>query len=130
MKKTIVPLAFILAIMTVACEKQQLTTDCLQVKVVRITCANTVLQALDNSSVGEDGWKDTFNNNVVYDNVFTASNSCHIPSEYKTGDVLYIKIAKPTLNDCVKCALYDASPEVAYDVKSIGNLPCNEDIKN
>jgi hypothetical protein len=129
MKKTIIPLALILALMISGCEKQQLTTDCLQVKIVRITCANTVLQVLNNSSIGEDGWKDTFNNNVVYDNVFTAANSCHIPSEYKTGDVLYITIAKPSWNDCVKCALFDAPPKVTYDVKTMGNLPCNEKIK-
>ena len=130
MKKTIIPLALILAFLVSGCEKEQVTTDCLQVKIVRITCANTVVQVLNNSSVGEDGWKDIFNNNAVYDNVFTAVNSCQIPSEYKTGDVLYITIAKPSLSECIKCALYDAPPNVSYDVKTMGNLPCNDNIKS
>ena len=106
--------------------KKQAANDCLQVKVIRITCASTVLQVLNNDAVGADGWADIYNNNARYDNVFSASNACHIPSEYKVGNVLYVTVGKTGVNDCVQCALYDAPPASSYEVKTMGNLPCGE----
>ena len=127
MEKQILSLLVILITMTLSCQKQ-VTTNCLQAKIIRVTCANTVIQVLNNNSVGEDGWLDTFNNNARYDNVFAASNACHIPSEYKVGDLVYITIDKSGPNDCIVCAMYDAPPKVSFHVKSIANLPCINEV--
>lgn len=128
MKKIIIPFFLIWAATAVSCRKQ-VPSGCLKVKIIRITCASTVMQALDNNSVGTDGWPDIYGNNAIYDNVFVANSSCQIPAEYKVGDLVYVKTATPTKEDCIRCALYDAPPKVSYDIKSIGNLPCNGDAK-
>ena len=125
MKKKIIPLFLILGSMAMSCKKE-VPSDCLQAKIIRVTCASTVMQVLNNNSVGDDGWLDIFNNNASYDNVFSVSNSCHIASEHKVGDVVYIKIGKPELSECIRCAMYDAPPKSSFDVKTIGNLPCEE----
>lgn len=127
MKNKMMLLLLILTATTLSCKKE-VKSDCLQAKVIRITCASTVIQVLNNHSIGEDGWMDTFNNNSPYDNVFTAANPCHIPSEYKVGDVLYITIGKPVASDCIQCAMYDAPPKISFEVKTLGNLPCNEEL--
>lgn len=129
MKRIIVPLFFILCILSISCKKQ-VPSPCLQAKVIRVTCASLVIQVLNNDSIGEDNWKDTFlNKNIRYDNVFTASNPCHIKAEFKTGDMIYIIIASPAVNDCIRCALYDAAPKISYEVKTVSSQPCNALLK-
>lgn len=124
MKKHIVFLFVIFATLTFSCDKQ-IPSGCLQAKVVRVTCASVVIQVLNNDSIGEDGWTDTFlNKNVRYDNVFTASNPCRIDSQYKTGNVFYITIGNPAASDCIVCALYDAPPKISYEVKTTSSQPC------
>ena len=122
MKIKMTMLILILVASVLSCRKQD-TPDCLKAKVVRVTCASMVIEVLNNDSIGEDGWLDIYSNSR-YDNVFTVSNTCHLTSEPKVGDVVYIKIAKSGYNDCIRCALYDAAPVSSYDVKSISNLPC------
>lgn len=127
MKRKLMPLFLILTsitILSISCKKPD-QPSCLQVKVIRSTCASLVIQVLNNDTIGEDGWTDTFmNKNARYDNVFTASNACKISAAYKSGDIFYITIGSPASNDCVQCALYDAPPGVVYEVKTISNQPC------
>lgn len=121
----VLPLFLVLVVMATSCKKD-MPTDCLKAKVIRITCAGTVIQVLSNNNIGEDEWLDIFGNNSRYDNVFAASNSCLIASEHKVGDIVYVTIDKPASNNCIQCALYDAPPKISYEVKTIGNLPCDE----
>jgi hypothetical protein len=88
-------------------------------KVIRISCASFVVQVLNDDKVGEDGWKDMMNNDAVYNDVFTANNSCKIGNEIKAGNTIRFKIDKPTQNDCVLCMMYDGPPKVKYDVSDI-----------
>jgi hypothetical protein len=124
MQKGIVFLA-VLPFLAFQCKKNT-RTNCLQAKIIRVTCASTVMQVLNNNSIGEDGWSDSIGSNgTTYDNVFSVSNKCKIASEHKVGDVVYITIDKPQPSDCVICMMYDAPPKVSYDVKTIGQLPCS-----
>lgn len=124
MIKKLAPLCLLLTVLAIGCKKET-TSKCLQVKYIRATCAGIVIQALNDSTIGDDGWADMFDNNKRYDNVFSAFNSCKIPSEYKVGDIFYVKIEKPKTTDCVLCTMYDAPPKTAYEVKLMGNLPCD-----
>lgn len=123
MKRFILPLLALL-ILAAGCGKQ-LPKACLKAKLVRVTCAGKVFQVLNDQSIGQDNWKDIFSSNTYYDNVFTVSNSCSLPSEYKVDDVVYLTIEKAAEDDCVRCALFDAPPAVSYKIKTIGSLPCN-----
>ncbi len=109
--------------------KKHVDQQCIQAKIIRITCAGMVIQALNNNAVGEDNWKDMFNGNTAYDNVFGVSNTCKIPSAYKTGDTIYVTVDQPVNNNCIHCALYDAPPATSYDITSIGTLSCSESLK-
>ncbi|MEO5997721.1 MAG: hypothetical protein ABIN89_13360 [Chitinophagaceae bacterium] len=124
----IISMLLILITMVFGCKKK-VSPDCLRARIVRTTCASIVMQALNNNSIGEDNWKDVFDNNTHYDNAFAISNPCGLPSGYKVGDVVYITIAKATTSDCIRCALYDAPPLISYDIKAIGKFPCDEESK-
>lgn len=101
---------------------------CLQVKVLRITCASTVFQSINDNSVGEDGWTN-ITDHTKYDNVFNVSNSCKLTAGFKAGDILYVTVGKPVDIDCIRCALYDAAPATGYDVTSLATVPCGETAK-
>lgn len=112
------------------CKKNNdLPRECLQGKVIRITCASIIVQVLNDSSVGDDGWEDTFNNRGKYDNVFQVLNTCHLPDTLKAGDVFYFKIGSSVPSDCMVCAMYDAPPKSAYDIKDLSSQPCMADDK-
>ena len=108
------------------CRKDNME-QCLKGKVIRITCASYVIQVLNNNSIGEDGWKDSMQGQQkTYDNVFTASNKCDIPLSYKAGDIIYFKLEKPMVTDCVICTIYDAPPKVKYQIRNVSTDPCEE----
>jgi hypothetical protein len=127
MNTKLMMLSIVFSMVAFACQKHT-NTKCLKVKVIRGTCAGIVVQVLNDDSIGEDGWVDMFNPGARYDNVFSASNACKVPSEFKVGDEFYITIAKPAATDCVHCAMYDAPPQVAYEVRNMGRLPCTDDV--
>lgn len=117
MKKILIA-ALVIPVFAFTCRKQN-STEWLEGKVVRVTCASMVVQVLNNDSVGQDGWKDIRDNNVQYDNVFTVNNSCSVSSVAKDGATIRFKIDSPKPNECVRCMMYDGPPEVAYDMKEI-----------
>jgi hypothetical protein len=121
-KKTGMKLLFILIALPVlasTCKKDKGKNSYLQGKIVRATCASTVVQVLSDDSIGDDGWKDMMNNNVQYDNVFNALNSCKLPAGIKAGTAIRFKITKATGSDCVHCMMYDAPPNAKYDVTDV-----------
>ena len=93
--------------------------DWLEGKVVRISCASYVVQVLNNDAIGEDGWKDMFDNNKEYDNAINASNKCEIPESITAGTVIRFKIEGPYNKPCAACFMYDAPPNVAYDITNV-----------
>lgn len=124
MIKLLSALCILLSAFVLSCKKD-ITHECLKARIIRVTCASTVIQVLSDDSIGEDGWVDMFNNNMRYDNVFSVSNTCSIPSKYKAGNEIYITISKAAATDCVHCALYDSPPKASYNVDSMGSLPCS-----
>jgi hypothetical protein len=117
MKKILIA-ALVIPALAFTCKKQG-STGWLEGKVLRVSCASTVVQVLNNDAIGQDGWKDMTNNNATYDNVFTANNKCSIPSAIKAGTTIRFKIDKPAPNECVVCMMYDGPPEIAYDMKEV-----------
>ena len=92
---------------------------------VRITCASYIIRVLNNDSVGDDGWKDSMQGEqATYENVFSVSNKCSIPTSYKVGDTIYFDLDKPAPSDCVVCMMYDAPPKTKYQVKNVSSAPC------
>ena len=106
------------------CDKK-LTEDCLRGKVIRITCATTVVQITGRNDIGTDGWKNGMNNDAqTYDNVFSVANKCSLPADLKAGEEFTFKIEKPKPTDCVVCMMYDAPPEAKFDVTNFSKEPC------
>lgn len=106
--------------------KQGSKKTCLQGKVIRISCASYVIQVLSTDSIGDDQWKDSMQGEPkTYDNVFSASNKCKIPGDFKAGDTIYFEIDSPEPNDCIVCMMYDAPPTSRYQVKNVSASPCS-----
>ncbi|WP_205510146.1 hypothetical protein [Longitalea arenae] len=108
-----------LPVLASKCNKNKENDGYLRGKVVRISCASFVVQVLNNDSFGEDGWKDMTNNNVQYDNVFTASNACKIPAGVKAGATIRFKASSSKPNDCVYCMMFDGPPTAKYDITDV-----------
>jgi hypothetical protein len=95
------------------------SADYVEGKVLRSSCASTVVQVTNNDALGEDGWKDMTQNDAKFDNVFAVNNKCKIPSDVKPGTTIRFKVSKPEQNDCVVCMMYDGPPKTQYDLKDI-----------
>lgn len=125
MKQTILTLASI-AFITAQCgvNKKQPSKDCIQGKVIRISCASYVIQALDRDTVGQDGWKNMTDTTTTYDNVFDVANKCKLPGDIKAGDTIYFTLHPTQPSDCVSCMMFDAPPTVKYDLQDVSKQPC------
>lgn len=88
-------------------------------KVIRTSCAGVIVQALNDDTIGEDGWKDIMNNDGVYDNVFTVNNSCKISENLGAGKNIQFKVDKPTNAECAFCLMYDGQPATKYDISEV-----------
>lgn len=116
-----------LVLFTTGCEKEN-TVACLKGRVVRVTCASTVIQVLNSESIGQDGWKDSFNNaNETYDNVFTLTNTCKISKPLMKGDEFWFSIGPAGDFDCVICMMVDYAPNVSYSITGISDVPCSNE---
>jgi len=88
----------------------------LQGKVVRITCATTVVQVTDSEQFGEDGWSDMMGaSGSKYDNVFWVENICRL--NLTLGQSFSFRIIEPKQNECVRCLLWDGPPNIAYAIE-------------
>ena len=125
MKQTILTLAGI-AMITAQCgvNQKQPSKDCVQGKVIRISCASYVVQALDRDTVGQDSWKNGTDTTTIYDNVFDVANKCKLPGDIKAGDTIYFTLHPTQPSDCVSCMMFDAPPTVKYDLQDVSKQPC------
>lgn len=125
MKQTIIALAGI-ALISFQCgvNKNQPSKDCVQGKVLRISCASYVVQALNRDTLGEDGWKTPGDTTTLYDNVFDVANKCKLPGDIKAGDTIYFTVHPVQPSDCVSCMMFDAPPVVKYDLQDVSKQPC------
>jgi hypothetical protein len=125
MKQTIIVLAGI-ALISFQCgvNKNQPSKDCVQGKVIRISCASYVVQALNRDTLGEDGWKNLSDTTTLYDNVFDVANKCKLPADIKAGDTIYFTTHAVQPSDCVSCMMFDAPPVVKYDLQDVSKEPC------
>jgi hypothetical protein len=101
------------------CSKSSPNDGYLEGKVIRTSCADVVVQVLNNDTIGEDGWKDIMNNNAVYDNVFAVNNACKFSENLKTGKTIRFKISQSTDNGCMFCQLYDGQPMTNYSISEV-----------
>ncbi|HEX6430107.1 MAG TPA: hypothetical protein VF008_20575 [Niastella sp.] len=100
-------------------DKEKDTSAQLKGKVIRTAlCAGPIVQVLNNDSMGEDGWKDTRNKDVQYDNVFTVRNACKV-SLPGDGTVFYFTIDTTTESGCMNCLAYDGEPITGYNISDI-----------
>lgn len=104
------------------CEKKQ--TTCLKGKVVRVTCATTVVQVLNNSSVGDAAWSDSMVTHQTYKHVFSVTNKCEMPATLKAGDEFWFSLDSSHTASCIVCMMYDAPPRAQFAVKNFSTLPC------
>ena len=106
------------------CDKNKANGECLEGKVIRITCASTVIQITNKTDIGTDNWKDGMNGaNQTYDNVFSVTNKCQLPSTLKVGDAINFKIEKAKPTDCIVCMMYDAPPDAQFHVTLCSKNP-------
>jgi hypothetical protein len=125
MKQTVCALVAIAAL-TFQCSvaKKKAASACVQGKIVRISCASYIVQSLNVDTLGQDGWKNTADTAVTFDNVFDVSNKCKLPDGLKAGDTIYFNVQAPQASDCISCMMYDAPPTVKYDLKYVSRNPC------
>ena len=116
-------LLLLLPVFAFQCQKED-NSNCVKGKIVRITCATTVIQVLNNDGIGIDGWSDSHENIGTYDNVFTVSNKCQLTG-VNVGDVVYFDLEPATQSDCVVCAMYDAPPSAVFNVKNLSTAACD-----
>lgn len=125
MKQTIIVLAgWSLIAFQCGVNKKQPAKDCVQGKVIRISCASYVVQALNRDALGEDGWKNLGDTTRVYDNVFDVANKCNLPADIKVGDTIYFTTHAVAASDCISCMMFDAPPAVKYDLQDVSKQPC------
>jgi hypothetical protein len=104
--------------------KKQAAGNCIQGKVIRISCASYVVQSLNVDTAGQDGWKNSADTTKTYDNVFDVANKCKLPADLKAGDTIYFTVAPVQASDCISCMMFDAPPTVKYDLKDVSRKPC------
>jgi hypothetical protein len=121
--KTVMKLIFVLIALpflasTCKKEKEKDSGGLLKGRMIRTSmCAGPIVQVLNDDTIGEDGWKDSRNNNAQYDNVFTVRNACKI-SLPENSTTFYFKIAS-TSEGCVACFAYDGEPVTGYEISDI-----------
>jgi hypothetical protein len=88
-------------------------------KIIRTSlCAGPIVQVLNDDTVGEDGWEDSMNNKMKYDNVFTVKNACKI-SLPGNSTIFYFKIDKTTESGCITCLAYGGEPMTGYNISDV-----------
>jgi len=117
--KSFCTLGLILAfqILLSGCEKMDGLYDLvLKGKVIRVTCASTVVQIANSEKYGEVGWINMESSvETKYDHVFKVENICKLKLE--EGKIFQFKIINLPQNDCVQCLLYDAPPKISYAIE-------------
>ena len=116
----------VIPLTTLQCDKKKTAGQCLQGKIVRITCATTVIQVLNVDTLGEDNWKDGSAENNTFNNVFSVANKCDIPASIQTGDVLTFEIGEPEKQDCIVCMMYDSPPKIKLGIININDCKLPE----
>lgn len=104
--------------------KKQSANNCVQGKIIRISCASYVVQALNRDTLGQDGWKNMMDTTLTYDNVFDVTNKCKLPADLKAGDTIYFTAQPTQPSDCVSCMMFDAPPTVKYDLQHVSRQGC------
>ncbi|MFN8261213.1 MAG: hypothetical protein U0X41_09795 [Chitinophagales bacterium] len=93
----------------------------IKAKVIRITCASTVIQVLDSAhyNLGETWTKQ--GTAETYEHVAVVSNKCEFPTTLKEGDEFYFKqIGKDdAANDCAVCMMYDFPPSKGIYLQAV-----------
>jgi len=102
------------------------TSAWLKGKVIRITCASTVVQVLDNKKIGDSSWADSMSTHQTYNNVFSVSNKCELPQTLKAGDEFWFTIDSISKTQCIVCMMYDAPPQSKFSVKNFSSEPCRQ----
>lgn len=116
-----------MALVFVQCgvNKKQPAQSCVQGKIIRISCASYVVQALNVDSIGEKGWKNQLDSTAqTFDHVFDVANKCKLPADLKAGDTIYFTVHPTQPSDCVSCMMFDAPPAVKYDLQNVSKEPC------
>ncbi len=93
----------------------------IKAKVIRITCATTVIQILDTAyyNLGET-W--TINGtSTTHEHVVVVSNKCEFPANLSEGNTFYFKpISEAEANNnCAVCMMYDYPPTKSIFIKVV-----------
>lgn len=93
----------------------------IKAKVIRVTCATTVIQILDQNyyTLGET-WTEN-GTSAIYEHVAVVSNKCEFPASLAAGSEFYFKQISESeaQNDCAVCMLYDFPPAKGIFLKVI-----------
>lgn len=93
----------------------------IKAKVIRITCATTVIQILDQTfyNLGETWTMEGTAN--TYEHAALVSNKCEFPDNLSEGDEFYFKVINESdaHNDCAVCMMYDYPPSKGIFLKVV-----------
>ena len=112
-----------------SCEKCVERCNPLAAKIIRYDCDRVILQLLDSTSVGDNGWVDV-QTGEQYNNVVSYYNTCKINEITKGAKTtIYVQLKQavpnPPLPDCVRCeALSQSPPNTKVDFADISKTAC------
>jgi len=93
----------------------------IKAKVIRITCASTVIEILDAAhyNLGVSWTMEGTTNS--YEHVAVVANKCEFPSNLKEGDSFYFQVINESeaSNDCAVCMMYDYPPNKSIFLKVV-----------
>lgn len=120
MRYFLIPITFLL--LSCTHQKQVLETNGTQyikAKLIRQSCASTVIQILDKNyfSLGEN-WTEMGTNKVV-ENAVAVANKCDMPETIKVNDEFYFKVVpkESTSQECIVCMMMDYPPNKSIYIK-------------
>ncbi|MFN8283046.1 MAG: hypothetical protein U0U67_07505 [Chitinophagales bacterium] len=93
----------------------------IQAKVIRVTCASTVIQILDANYYSLGGSWTVEGTSTTYEHVAVVANKCEFPNNLTEGALFYFKqiTEAEASNDCAVCMMYDFPPSKSVFLKVV-----------
>lgn len=93
--------------------------ELIKAKIVRLSCASTVIQIIDESYtyLGQT-WTEMGTNKKVA-NAVNVINKCDVPKYFKEGDLFYFRLIDKSeaSQQCIACTMMDFPPEKSIYIR-------------
>jgi len=118
---SLIPLVFILALITDKCKNKTETSTYKGRLEVKGMCMNYTIKLIEgkmNASNIVSEWKDEVTGKT-HTNVFALGSACNFPSTINEGDEFYFTIDSTYVSNCAVCLAYYPKPAKAIAIKVV-----------